>query len=63
MESFAIAVGNPAKKIKYRFSEDIREKLELLKWWDNIEFKNLAGIDFNDIEKAIVQLELLIKKS
>ena len=31
---YAIAVGVPAKVIKYRFSRDIIEKLLLLKWWD-----------------------------
>lgn len=31
---FAIAVGNPVKIIKYRFSEEIIEKLLTLKWWE-----------------------------
>ncbi|WP_432718878.1 CatB-related O-acetyltransferase [Pectinatus frisingensis] len=30
---YAIAVGNPAKVIKYRFSHDIIEKLQNIKWW------------------------------
>lgn len=30
---YAIVVGNPARVIKYRFSEDIIEKLQKIKWW------------------------------
>ena len=51
---YAIVGGNPAKIIKYRFSEKIIESLLKIQWWnwdiDKIhdEFKN-----FNDIEKFI----------
>lgn len=31
---FAIAVGTPAKVIKYRFDEDMRNQLLDLAWWD-----------------------------
>ena len=31
---YAIAVGNPAKIIRYRFSEIIISKLLKIKWWD-----------------------------
>ena len=31
---YAIVVGNPAKIIKYRFDDEIIEKLLKLKWWD-----------------------------
>ena len=31
---YAIAVGNPAKVIKYRFSEKIIKKLQTIKWWN-----------------------------
>lgn len=31
---YAIVVGNPAKVIKYRFSEQLIEKLQVMKWWD-----------------------------
>jgi phosphonate metabolism protein (transferase hexapeptide repeat family) len=30
---FAIAVGNPAKVIRKRFSDDIIERIEQLQWW------------------------------
>jgi len=31
---YAIVAGSPAKVIKYRFSEEIIEALEKIKWWD-----------------------------
>lgn len=31
---YAIAVGNPARVIKYRFSPDVIDKLKKMKWWD-----------------------------
>lgn len=31
---YAIVVGNPAKIIKMRFSEEIIEKLETIQWWN-----------------------------
>ena len=31
---FAIVGGVPAKVIKYRFSDEIRERLMELKWWE-----------------------------
>ena len=51
---YAIVGGNPAKVIKYRFSEDIIAKLLKIQWWnwdidkiyDNYKY-------FNDIEKFV----------
>lgn len=35
---YAIAVGNPARVIKYRFEPEIIEKLQQIKWWNwNVE--------------------------
>jgi virginiamycin A acetyltransferase len=31
---FAIVVGNPAKIVKYRFSEELRRKIKASRWWD-----------------------------
>jgi acetyltransferase-like isoleucine patch superfamily enzyme len=53
---FAIAVGAPAKVIKYRFSKEIIKKLLELKWW-NMDIKELEGVDFDNIELAIKELE------
>jgi len=34
---YAIVAGVPAKIIKYRFDEDLRQKIILTKWWDKPE--------------------------
>jgi phosphonate metabolism protein (transferase hexapeptide repeat family) len=34
VEAFAIVAGVPAKRIKWRFSKKIRERILKLKWWD-----------------------------
>lgn len=31
---YAIVAGNPAKVIRYRFSETIIQQLEEIRWWD-----------------------------
>ena len=31
---YAVAAGNPARVIKYRFDQDTIDKLEEIKWWD-----------------------------
>lgn len=36
---YAIVAGNPAKVVKYRFTEDQIEKLLQIKWWDWAEQK------------------------
>ncbi|XOV79159.1 MAG: CatB-related O-acetyltransferase [Aestuariibacter sp.] len=36
---FAVAVGNPAKVIKYRFNQKIRDKLNDVQWWHWSEAK------------------------
>lgn len=51
---YAIAVGNPAKVIKYRFDEEIREKLLEIKWWDwDYETIKKRLNEFNQIESFI----------
>jgi virginiamycin A acetyltransferase len=51
---YAIVGGNPAKIIKYRFSEDIIARLEALKFWDlPIEDINKFDIWSENIEDFI----------
>lgn len=57
---YAIVGGTPAKIIRYRFDEKTIQKLFSLRWWD-LPYKSLVGVDFDDIEKAILQLENLTK--
>ncbi|WP_198526397.1 CatB-related O-acetyltransferase [Halarcobacter anaerophilus] len=48
---FAIAVGNPARVIKYRFDEKTIEALKNIAWWDwDYEQIKLAIDDFKDIK-------------
>jgi virginiamycin A acetyltransferase len=51
---YAIAVGNPARVIKYRFDEETIKKLLAIKWWNwNLE-KIAENIPImNDIEKFL----------
>lgn len=43
---YAIAVGVPAKVIKYRFESDMIEKLNNICWWDNEVSFLINSIDF-----------------
>jgi len=52
---YAIVGGVPAKVIRYRFDKKTINRLLALKWWER-ELKELNGIEFNDINKAIEQL-------
>lgn len=50
--AFAVAVGSPAKVIKYRFDEVTRNKIKNLKWWywDIEKIKSNPGL-FENIEE------------
>ncbi|MBQ3725941.1 MAG: CatB-related O-acetyltransferase [Selenomonadaceae bacterium] len=51
---YAIVGGNPAKIIKFRFSEDVIETLLRIKWWDwDIDKIHDNFKYFNDVEKFI----------
>ena len=51
---YAIVGGNPAKIIKYRFSEDVIESLLRIKWWDwSLDKIHDNFKYFNDIERFI----------
>ena len=53
---YAIVGGMPAKVIKMRFSEEIIEKLEKIRWWD-LELDVLKNLPFENIEECIAILE------
>lgn len=55
---YAIVAGNPAKIIKYRFSEDIIEQLLQIKWWEWDENK----IKENAMLMWSPNIEIFIKK-
>jgi len=52
--AYAIAVGNPARIIKYRFAPDIIEEIEKIKWWNWSHEKIAQSLeDFNDVDAFI----------
>jgi len=53
---YAIVGGNPAKIIRYRFNEEIIEKLLTLQWW-KYSPKTLEEYQIHDVEKCIKLLE------
>ena len=51
---YAIAVGNPAKVIRYRFDQDTIDRLEDVAWWDwEYEKVKNALDDFNNIDQFL----------
>lgn len=55
VEPYSIVGGVPAKLIRYRFDENIRNQLLELKWWDLPE-KFIVTLPFDDIEKCIEKI-------
>ena len=53
---YAIAVGVPAKVVKYIFDEQQIKLLQKLEWW-NLNYEELDGIEFDNINMAIKQLQ------
>jgi len=59
---YAVAVGNPAKVIKYRFEKDIIERLQQLQWWDYAPWDlHKYSIDFSNVENALDEIETRIQ--
>ena len=56
---YSIVGGIPAKVIKMRFSDEIIEKLEAIRWWD-MSLDTLKDLPFESIEECI---EILEKRS
>ncbi len=53
---FAIVAGCPAKIIRYRFPENIIERLLAVRWWD-FELPQLSGLNFRDVDACLPLLE------
>ena len=53
---YSIAVGNPAKVVKFRFDKDTITRLLNVKWW-TFELRIIRDLDFSDIEKCLNLLE------
>jgi len=54
--AFSVVGGAPARIIRYRFGNDVIQKLLRLKWWE-IDEDFLRSLPFNDIKECIKILE------
>lgn len=52
---YAIAVGNPARVLRYRFEPDLIEQLLESKWWE-LDIPDMQGIDFADVPAALAEI-------
>ena len=67
VEPYSIVVGNPAKRVKWRFPKKVREYLMSLKWWDWPEDKKKAlrklfEVKFEDEEEFINSLKRIVEE-
>lgn len=53
---YEIVAGNPAKPIKYRFTEEQIAALQASEWW-NIERDSLVDLPFDDVDKFLAGLD------
>lgn len=53
---YSIAVGNPSRVVKHRFSDEIISRLLISNWWDR-SIADLRGFDFSDINRFLCQCE------
>jgi acetyltransferase-like isoleucine patch superfamily enzyme len=58
--AFTIAAGNPAKKIRNRFSQEVQARLMQLKWWNypaeviqNVKFNQPFDLVLSKLERTI----------
>jgi acetyltransferase-like isoleucine patch superfamily enzyme len=54
---YAIAVGVPAKVVKFRFKNEVIEELQKIEWWNSTDEK------LQDIEKFFFDIELFIENN
>jgi len=59
---YAIVGGNPAKLIKYRFTQEQIESLQKIRWWDwDVETIKVRIHDFKDIDTFITKYLPLVE--
>jgi len=58
--AYAIVAGNPARIKKMRFSDALIDRLEQSEWW-KYAIWDLKGIQFDQVEKALTELETRIE--
>lgn len=53
---FAIVAGNPARIIRYRFSDDIIERIMRTRWW-RYSYPEFGGLPLGEVERSLDLLE------
>lgn len=53
---YAIVGGVPARLIRYRFDEALRERMLRVRWWQYATWQ-LAGVPFSDPDAALTEIE------
>ncbi len=56
VEPYAIVGGNPARLIRWRFSEHIRTRLQRLGWW-RFNIRAFSDLDMGDVDRFVEQME------
>ena len=63
VEPYTIVVGNPAKKLRKRFDDELIELLQKFKWWeksiDEID-KLIPVLTCSDLDKVKIEIKKLI---
>ena len=52
---YAIAVGNPARVLRYRFEPDVIAQLLASRWWE-LDIPDMKGVDFSDVHSALAEI-------
>jgi len=58
---YAVALGSPARIVRYRFDEETITQLLELSWWD-MDPRDMDGVEFDEIHKAIGQIREIKKR-
>ena len=56
VDPFSVVAGNPARVIRYRFSQDLIERIEASKWW-NLPLEQIRLLPVTRVEEALRILE------
>jgi carbonic anhydrase/acetyltransferase-like protein (isoleucine patch superfamily) len=57
--AYAIAVGNPAKVIRYRYPDEIIELIKPVDWWNWSDEKLRANVDLFELDLTTVEPAVL----
>lgn len=62
VEPFAVMGGVPAKMIRHRFPEHVRQAILDARWWDYDFSTSTASLDFSDVTHVLRAIELARKE-